>query len=142
MDIAIFHANSNNFIGPINRNLNQLRYLYELYLSNNKVLGGFPSNVLSATNLTFVDLRFNTYAGTIPPQGFNIDTNVLFINNNGFNLGGEREVRWQRKKRERECLGLKQTQGLIGSVFFLIESKSSGWVLFIFNRVCHVKPYM
>ena len=118
LDIAIFHANSNNFIGPINRNLNQFRYLYELDLSNNKFLGGFPSNVLGATNLTFVDLRFNSYVGAIPPQVFNIDTKELFINNNGFNLRGEREVRWQRKKREREYQGLKQTQGLIGFGFF------------------------
>ena len=119
MDISIFHANSNNFIGPINRNLNQLHYLYELDFTN-KFLGGFPSNVLGATNLTFVDLRFNTYARTIPPQGFNIDTNVLFINNNGFNLRGEKEVRWQRKKRENECLGLKQTSGLIRFGFFIL----------------------
>ncbi|XP_040997836.1 uncharacterized protein At4g06744-like [Juglans microcarpa x Juglans regia] len=84
-DIAIFHANSNNFSGVINRNLNQLRYLYELDLSNNKFVGGFPASVLGATNLTFVDLRFNTYAGTVPPRLFNMDTDVLFINNNGFN---------------------------------------------------------
>ncbi|KAF3952873.1 hypothetical protein CMV_021622 [Castanea mollissima] len=83
-DLAIFHANSNNFSGPINNNLRQLRYLYELDLSNNRFLGRFPSSVLGATNLTFLDLRFNTYAGVIPPGLFNIDTNVLFINNNGF----------------------------------------------------------
>uniref|UniRef100_A0A2N9H588 Leucine-rich repeat-containing N-terminal plant-type domain-containing protein n=1 Tax=Fagus sylvatica TaxID=28930 RepID=A0A2N9H588_FAGSY len=84
-DIAIFHANSNNFTGPINPNIKNLRYLYELDLSNNRFLGGFPSNVLGATNLTFVDLRFNTYNGRIPARVFNIDTDVLFINNNGFN---------------------------------------------------------
>jgi hypothetical protein len=84
-DIAIFHANSNNFSGVINRNLNQLRYFYELDLSNNKFLGGFPSSVIGATNLTFVDLRFNTYRGSVPPSLFNVDTDVLFINNNGFN---------------------------------------------------------
>ena len=83
-DIAIFHANSNNFTGPIYRNINQLRYLYELDLSNNKFPGGFPSNVLGATNLTFVDIRFNQYAGSVPARLFNIDTDVLFINNNGF----------------------------------------------------------
>ncbi|XP_040997056.1 uncharacterized protein At4g06744-like [Juglans microcarpa x Juglans regia] len=84
-DIAIFHANSNNFTGVINRNINQLRYLYELDLSNNKFPGGFPSSVIGATNLTFVDLRYNTYAGAVPAPLFNIDTDVLFINNNGFN---------------------------------------------------------
>ncbi|PON65024.1 LRR domain containing protein [Parasponia andersonii] len=83
-DIAIFHANSNNFSGVISRNINQLRYLYELDLSNNKFLGGFPANVLGATNLTFVDLRFNGYNGSVPTQLFNFDTDILFINNNGF----------------------------------------------------------
>ncbi|EXB56502.1 Uncharacterized protein L484_008883 [Morus notabilis] len=83
-DIALFHANSNNFSGVINRNINQLRYLYELDLSNNRFLGAFPFYVLGATNLTFVDLRFNRYAGGVPTQLFNIDTDVLFINNNGF----------------------------------------------------------
>ena len=84
-DIAIFHANSNNFSGPINKNLKQLRYLYELDLSNNKFLGQFPAFILGATNLTFVDLRFNTYAGIVPRRLFDLDTNVLFVNNNGFN---------------------------------------------------------
>ncbi|KAJ9166274.1 hypothetical protein P3X46_021051 [Hevea brasiliensis] len=84
-DIAIFHANSNNFSGPINSNLNQLRYFYELDLSNNKFIGGFPSNVLRAQKLTFVDIRFNNYLGPVPAQAFNIDTDVLFINNNQFN---------------------------------------------------------
>jgi hypothetical protein len=83
-DIAIFHANSNNFSGVINRNINQLRYFYELDLSNNKFLGGFPASVIGATNLTFVDLRFNIYNGPVPASLFNVDTDVLFINNNGF----------------------------------------------------------
>ncbi|XP_062097499.1 uncharacterized protein At4g06744-like [Humulus lupulus] len=86
-DIAIFHANSNNFSGIINNGLSQLRYLYELDLSNNKFLGGFPKNVLGAKNLTFVDLRFNTYNGTLSNDLFNFDTDILFINNNGFSQG-------------------------------------------------------
>lgn len=83
-DIAIFHVNSNNFSGVINPNLNQLRYFYELDLSNNKFLGGFPASVLGAMKLTYVDIRFNNYLGPVPAQAFNIDTDVLFINNNGF----------------------------------------------------------
>ncbi|KAL5559078.1 hypothetical protein UlMin_035289 [Ulmus minor] len=83
-DIALFHANSNNFTGPIGPNLKLLRYLYQLDLSNNKFPGGFPANVLDASNLTFVDIRFNTYNGSVPGRLFNIDTDVLFINNNGF----------------------------------------------------------
>ncbi|KDP41694.1 hypothetical protein JCGZ_16101 [Jatropha curcas] len=84
-DIAIFHANTNNFSGPINQNLNQLRFFYELDLSNNKFLGGFPTNVLAVQKLQFVDIRFNGYLGPVPAQAFNIDTDVLFINNNQFN---------------------------------------------------------
>lgn len=84
-DLAIFHANSNNFTGVINQGLSGLRYFYEIDLSNNKFAGGFPSNVLGATNLTFVDLRFNNYKGTVPRNLFNFDTDVLFINNNVFN---------------------------------------------------------
>lgn len=83
-DIALFHANSNNFTGVINRNINKLRYLYELDLSNNKFLGGFPGYILGANKLSFVDFRFNTYNGSVPYRLFNIDTDVLFINNNGF----------------------------------------------------------
>ncbi|KAJ4825633.1 hypothetical protein Tsubulata_029052, partial [Turnera subulata] len=83
-DIALFHANSNNFSGAISPNINQLRYLYELDLSNNKFMGGFPVNVFGATKLTYVDIRFNGYLGRVPAQAFNIDTDVLFINNNGF----------------------------------------------------------
>ncbi|KAE8653957.1 Leucine-rich repeat family protein [Hibiscus syriacus] len=83
-DIAIFHANSNNFSGIIGQGLSGLRYFYEIDLSNNKFIGGFPSNVLSARNLTFIDLRFNNYLGTVPRSVFNFDTDVLFINNNVF----------------------------------------------------------
>ncbi|KAK8623403.1 hypothetical protein V6N13_118288 [Hibiscus sabdariffa] len=83
-DIAIFHANSNNFSGIIGQGLSGLRYFYEIDLSNNKFIGGFPSNVLTARNLTFVDLRFNNYLGTVPRSVFNFDTDVLFINNNVF----------------------------------------------------------
>ncbi|XP_050266522.1 uncharacterized protein At4g06744-like [Quercus robur] len=45
----------------------------------------FGAHILGATNLTFVDLRFNTYAGIVPRRLFDLDTNVLFVNNNGFN---------------------------------------------------------
>ncbi|KAF2324346.1 hypothetical protein GH714_012707 [Hevea brasiliensis] len=44
----------------------------------------FSSNVLRAQKLTFVDIRFNGYLGPVPGQAFNIDTDVLFINNNQF----------------------------------------------------------
>ncbi|KAL9291958.1 putative leucine-rich repeat domain superfamily [Arabidopsis thaliana] len=80
-EVTIFHANSNNFVGSV-PNFSKLKYLFELDLSNNKLSGEFPSSVLKATNLTFLDLRFNSFSGSVPPQVFNLDLDVLFINNN------------------------------------------------------------
>uniref|UniRef100_A0A7N2MY47 Uncharacterized protein n=1 Tax=Quercus lobata TaxID=97700 RepID=A0A7N2MY47_QUELO len=37
-----------------------------------------------AKQLTFLDLRFNTFQHKVPPQVFNLDVDVLFINNNKF----------------------------------------------------------
>ncbi|KAJ4881898.1 Leucine-rich repeat (LRR) family protein [Raphanus sativus] len=79
--VTIFHANSNNFLGSVPE-VSSLKYLYELDLSNNKLTGDFPASVLKAKNLTFLDLRFNTFSGCVPPQVFNLDLDVLFINNN------------------------------------------------------------
>ncbi|XWS62935.1 hypothetical protein CRYUN_Cryun06bG0053500 [Craigia yunnanensis] len=83
-DLAIFHANSNNFTGTIPFGVSKIKYLYELDLSNNKMVGDFPMKVLGATNLTFLDLRFNSIKGVVPPQVFKLDLDVLFINNNNF----------------------------------------------------------
>ncbi|KAK3018564.1 hypothetical protein RJ639_004289 [Escallonia herrerae] len=83
-DVAIFHANSNNFTGTIHKNIANLRYFYELDLSNNNFLGEFPKEVLGATKLTFLDLRYNSFSGVVPPQVFTLDLDVLFINNNRF----------------------------------------------------------
>ncbi|XP_010555995.1 PREDICTED: uncharacterized protein At4g06744-like [Tarenaya hassleriana] len=80
-EVTIFHANSNQFVGSVPR-VENLKYLFELDLSNNKLSGEFPSSVLQAKNLTFLDLRFNSLSGSVPPQVFNLDVDVLFINNN------------------------------------------------------------
>ncbi|KZV48304.1 hypothetical protein F511_18819 [Dorcoceras hygrometricum] len=84
-DIIVFHANSNNFKGTIPSKISKLKYLYELDLSNNKFTCEFPYQVLGATKLTFLDLRFNTFSGLVPAQLFMLDVDVLFINNNYFN---------------------------------------------------------
>ncbi|KAJ1273402.1 hypothetical protein BS78_06G277600 [Paspalum vaginatum] len=82
-DLALFHANSNNFSGDV-PDLTHLPYFYELDLSNNNFSGSFPETVVPLGNLTFLDLRFNRYAGTVPPPVFALTAEALFLNNNGF----------------------------------------------------------
>ncbi|KAK6946073.1 hypothetical protein RJ641_013617 [Dillenia turbinata] len=83
-DLALFHANTNNFSGTLSPKIGQLRYLYELDLSNNKFSGPFPYNVLTATGLTYFDIRFNFFSGSVPPEIFMQTLEVLFLNNNNF----------------------------------------------------------
>ncbi|CAL9084821.1 unnamed protein product [Musa textilis] len=83
-DLALFHANSNYFSGAI-PDLTGLPYLYELDVSNNLHFGAFPDNALPLSNLSFLDLRFNFFAGAVPASVFVVDLDVLFFNNNNFN---------------------------------------------------------
>ncbi|GFP83470.1 uncharacterized protein at4g06744 [Phtheirospermum japonicum] len=83
-DIAIFHANSNDFSGLIPPNLSNLPYLYELDISNNKFSGPFPPSILGMDGLSYLDLRFNFFTGSIPPEIFARDIDFLFLNNNNF----------------------------------------------------------
>ncbi|XVF39883.1 hypothetical protein PTKIN_Ptkin01aG0068700 [Pterospermum kingtungense] len=81
-DIALFHANSNNFSGTLSPNIAKLRYLYELDISNNQFSGPFPTAVLGMSGLTFLDIRFNLFTGSVPAQIFTQNLEALFINNN------------------------------------------------------------
>ncbi|XP_062020253.1 uncharacterized protein At4g06744-like isoform X1 [Rosa rugosa] len=83
-DIALFHANSNNFSGTISSKIANLCYLYELDISNNLFSGPFPTAVLGMNGLTFLDIRFNFFTGSVPPQIFTQDLDALFLNNNNF----------------------------------------------------------
>ncbi|MCE2055938.1 hypothetical protein HAX54_043777 [Datura stramonium] len=83
-DLAIFHANSNNFSGIISSKISNLPYLYELDLSNNKFMGTFPISILNIKTLTFLDIRYNLFTGTIPPQIFIQNLDAFFLNNNNF----------------------------------------------------------
>lgn len=83
-DLALFHANSNNFGGTLSPNIAKLRYLYELDLSNNKFTGSFPVPVVGMTSLSFLDIRFNLFSGSVPPAIFAQDLEVLFLNDNNF----------------------------------------------------------
>ncbi|CAN4090586.1 unnamed protein product [Withania somnifera] len=84
--LVIVHLNSNNFTGEIPNKISyqKLPKLFELDLSNNKYMGSFPKAVLGATNLTYLDLRFNFLTGPVDPQVFTMDLDVLFLNDNGF----------------------------------------------------------
>uniref|UniRef100_A0A7C8ZVH1 2-alkenal reductase (NAD(P)(+)) n=1 Tax=Opuntia streptacantha TaxID=393608 RepID=A0A7C8ZVH1_OPUST len=83
-DLALFHANSNNFGATVSSNIAKLKYLYELDLSNNKFTGPFPQAVLAMEGLTFLDIRFNLFSGMIPPAIFTQNLEVLFLNDNNF----------------------------------------------------------
>uniref|UniRef100_A0A1D1Y9F9 Uncharacterized protein At4g06744 n=1 Tax=Anthurium amnicola TaxID=1678845 RepID=A0A1D1Y9F9_9ARAE len=83
-DLALFHANSNNFTGTL-PDLSRLPYIYELDVSNNRMSGAYPTNTLALSNLLFLDLRYNLFSGSVPPFVFSsLDLDVLFLNNNGF----------------------------------------------------------
>ncbi|XP_070044588.1 uncharacterized protein At4g06744-like [Nicotiana tomentosiformis] len=84
-DIALFHANSNNFSGTLSANIANLPYLYELDISNNQFSGPFPPAILGMNSLSFLDIRFNSFTGSVPPQLFTKDQlDAIFINNNNF----------------------------------------------------------
>lgn len=85
-DLALFHANSNDFGGAVPA-LGGLQYFYELDLSNNKLApAAFPADVLGLTNATFVDIRFNSFYGELPAGVFCKLPRVqaIFVNNNRF----------------------------------------------------------
>ncbi|XP_054787724.1 uncharacterized protein At4g06744-like [Prosopis cineraria] len=83
-ELTFFHANSNNFTGSVPKEIIRYPYFYELDLSNNKLEGYFPWQVLFAQQLIFLDLRFNSLTGLVPPLLFFLDLDVIFINNNNF----------------------------------------------------------
>ncbi|KAK9115657.1 hypothetical protein Sjap_014604 [Stephania japonica] len=138
-DLAIFHANSNNFTGAIPQ-LSHLKYLYELDLSNNKIPGPFPLEVLKL-NLSFLDIRFNLFTGSIPPQLFALDLDVLFLNNNNFppqhipeNLGSTR-VLYLTLANNNFTGSVPKTLGTGDSALILKEA------LFLNNKLSGCLPY-
>ncbi|KAK6939643.1 hypothetical protein RJ641_029174 [Dillenia turbinata] len=137
-DIALFHANSNNFSGTISPNIAKLKYLYELDISNNKFSGPFPSAVLGMDTLTFLDIRFNSFSGSVPPQIFTQGLYYLFLNDNDFmaqlpdNLGSTHII----------LLTLANNK-FVGSIPYSIAKAMSGIteVLFLNNMLSGCLPY-
>lgn len=83
-ELALFHANSNNLTGKLPF-LDKNIYFYELDLSNNKLNGSFPTKAIQH-NLTFLDLRFNAFYGSVPYTVFSRlpYAIAIFLNNNKF----------------------------------------------------------
>ncbi|KAF3435447.1 hypothetical protein FNV43_RR22536 [Rhamnella rubrinervis] len=79
---AVAGVNFNGAQLAVPVDITKLQFFYELDLSNNNLNGDFPLQVLGATKLTFLDLRFNKFCGSVPPLLFTLDVDVLFINNN------------------------------------------------------------
>ncbi|KAI4366467.1 hypothetical protein MLD38_022341 [Melastoma candidum] len=137
-DLALFHANSNEFGGMIPAGVARLPYLYELDLSNNKLVGPFPAAVLGMFGLTFLDLRFNQFAGSVPAQIFAQNLDALFLNDNIFdnplpdNLWAS-QIRYLTLA-DNEFTGVI-TPGIIKALAGLSE------VLFLNNRLAGCIPY-
>ncbi|XP_044508088.1 uncharacterized protein At4g06744-like [Mangifera indica] len=83
-DLALFHANTNQFAGSLPEKLSKLPFLYELDVSNNKLSGSFPQEILQMSSLSFLDLRYNFFSGPVPPGIFLLKLEILFLNNNNF----------------------------------------------------------
>ncbi|KAE9613621.1 hypothetical protein Lal_00016382 [Lupinus albus] len=86
LDLALFHANTNNFYGTVSPKIAGLKYLYELDLSNNLFSGVVPMSILNIPTLSFLDIRYNFFTGTLPPHIFMKTLDALFLNNNNFML--------------------------------------------------------
>uniref|UniRef100_A0A0D9WAY5 Leucine-rich repeat-containing N-terminal plant-type domain-containing protein n=1 Tax=Leersia perrieri TaxID=77586 RepID=A0A0D9WAY5_9ORYZ len=136
-DLALFHANSNNFSGVI-PNLTGLPFFYELDLSNNKFSGDFPANVVPLGGLLFLDLRFNKFAGVVPSPVFDISLVALFLNNNGFS--GEIPNNFGSTTAEYLVVANNQFTGPIPKSIYNTSANLSE-VLFLNNRLSGCLPY-
>ncbi|XP_054788137.1 uncharacterized protein At4g06744-like isoform X2 [Prosopis cineraria] len=88
-DLALFHANSNNFSGTIPPTISELRFLYELdsldvvFLNDNNFMQRLPVD-LGDTTVLYLTLANNKFTGPIPRSiGRASETllEILFLNN-------------------------------------------------------------
>lgn len=136
-DLALFHANSNNFSGDV-PDLTHLPYFYELDLSNNNFSGSFPDSVVPLGGLLFLDLRFNRYAGTVPAPVFALTVEALFLNNNGF--GGRIPDTFGSTGAQYLVVANNQFTGPIPRSIYNTSATLSE-VLFLNNRLSGCLPY-
>ncbi|XP_062227079.1 uncharacterized protein At4g06744-like [Phragmites australis] len=136
-DLALFHANSNNFSGDV-PDLTGLPYFYELDLSNNNFSSAFPDTVVPLGNLLFLDLRFNRFVGTVPPPVFGLTVEALFLNNNGFS--GRIPDSFGSTTAEYLVVANNQFTGPIPRSIYNTSATLSE-VLFLNNKLCGCLPY-
>ncbi|MQM10080.1 hypothetical protein Taro_042968 [Colocasia esculenta] len=137
-DLAIFHANSNNFTGTV-PDISKLRYLYELDVSNNRMSGPYPTTTLAlAQQLLFLDLRYNFFSGAVPASVFGLDVEVLFLNNNNFNQPLPATI-----GRSTAAYLTLANNGFTGAIPPTIKNTSDTLieVLFLNNRLSGCLPY-
>ncbi|KAE8772565.1 hypothetical protein D1007_55434 [Hordeum vulgare] len=88
-DLALFHANSNNFGGAV-PNLRGLQYFYELDLSNNKLapapfFGELPAGLFSSfPEVEAIFVNNNRFSGQLPDNLGDSPVNYLSLANNDF----------------------------------------------------------
>eukprot|EP00850_Spirogloea_muscicola_P003970 SM000016S01958 [mRNA] locus=s16:904866:907395:+ [translate_table: standard] len=75
------HASQNFFIGTL-PDLSALTLLTEIDFSLNILSGPLPLWVTTLPALRFLDLRFNSFTGTLPPSLFRTSQEVLAVNDN------------------------------------------------------------
>ncbi|KAK7317853.1 hypothetical protein RJT34_02426 [Clitoria ternatea] len=139
-ELTFFHVNSNNFTGSLSRNVLNFQYFFELDLSNNKISSAFPDEVLQATQLVFLDLRFNQLQGTIPSKLFEKDLDVIFVNNNKF-TGCLPENFGSTPARYLTFANNQLTGQIPKSIGYGNTSKSLTEVLFLGNKFDGCLPY-
>ncbi|PPR92782.1 hypothetical protein GOBAR_AA27895 [Gossypium barbadense] len=83
-----YSFSSNNFFGPLPKELGNLTSLQQLSLRNCRLSGQIPERIGKFTNLKYMDLSFNKLTGQIPTsfRGFS-SLQFLYLGNN--NLSGE-----------------------------------------------------
>ncbi|RVW40473.1 Uncharacterized protein CK203_092326 [Vitis vinifera] len=83
-DIALFHANSNNFAGTNPPDIAKLPYLYELDITNNRFMGPIPRSInKTLSTLTEVLFLNNMLTGCLPLEiGFLKEARVFDVGNN------------------------------------------------------------
>ncbi|GAY58248.1 hypothetical protein CUMW_185600 [Citrus unshiu] len=84
LDLIYFHANTNRLCGIIPETFANMHRLEEFDVSNNRLVGPFPTVALTWKRNLYLDLRFNNFEGELPPELFQTGLDIIFLNHNWF----------------------------------------------------------